>query len=91
MYYARALAPLDVIYAIDPNPSLMFSYSMQHTLVFLSGGMLFSVDPFVFVIQANRNSVSACAPDLASADSPAEDKDFCTARVWELIPEKVNW
>ena len=81
------LAPLDIIYAIDPCLGSMFPYStlIAHTLVFLSGDMLFFVDPFVFIMQANSNSVSACGPNLAPADSPDEDKDCCTAQVWELI------
>lgn len=79
------------MYMLSTHAQLDLPYSTRHTLAFQSGGTLFSVDPFVFVIQANTNSVSACVPNLAPADSPAEDKDCCTAGVWELIPEKVSW
>jgi hypothetical protein len=73
--------PLNIIQAVDVRPSSMFPRSMQDTLVFLSGGERFPIDPLIFIIQVNRNTISVCVANLVPADLPAEDNEFCTTGI----------
>ena len=93
MYYARQLTPpcpLDVIYAINVCLVSIFPCSMPHTQI---GCKLFSIDPLIFVIEMNRNTIAVSVINLVPADSSTENKDFCAAgdSSWKRWASDLLW